>query len=151
MIRAHLQGLDTDSFVVSKAQDILDWVDATLVDAIFQDAKCGHGICESPSEYPGFGRFGCAADCGKYKMTSRIMLHFEEIAQASAAFGWDWSKVPRPERPIFTYNIWSDTMGDWLFEQPLKANGSNVLVDVPGASCLAGTNVLTLLVQKYKY
>ena len=22
-------------------------------------------------------------------------------------------------------------MGDWLFEQPLKANGSNVLMDVP--------------------
>jgi len=75
--------------LVSKAQDILDWVDATLVDAIFQDAKCGNGICESPSESPGFGRFGCAADCGNYKMTSRIMLHFEEIAQASAAFGWD--------------------------------------------------------------
>ena len=79
VIRAHLQGLDTDSFVVNKAQDILDWVDTTLVDAIFQDAKCGNGICESPSEYPGFGRFKCAADCGKYKVTSRIMLHHHRL------------------------------------------------------------------------
>ena len=44
---------------------------------------------------------------------------------------WDWSKVKREHKPTFTYNIWSDTMGDWLFAEALVVDGSKVLVDVP--------------------
>jgi hypothetical protein len=89
----------------------------SLIDVAFADSKCGNGVCESPFEYPGFGRFGCEADCGKYKKTSRIMLDFGNVEQASAEQGWDWSKVDRTAHPSFSYNIFSDTMGDWLFEQ----------------------------------
>ena len=131
VLRAHLGDLDAEAFTVNMPDDILEWVDSTLVGGAFEDAQCGNGQCESPQEYPGFGRFGCEDDCGKYKKTSRIMVDFGTIDRASAALGWDWSKVPKREKPIFTYNIWSETMGDWLFEQALVANGTKVMVDVP--------------------
>jgi hypothetical protein len=126
LLRAYIGDLDAESYVINRAEDILDWLDTAVVGAAFEDAQCGNGQCEEPFEYPGFGRFGCEADCGKYQKTSNIMLDFAEIAQVSASQGWDWSKVPRRDRPVFTYNIWSDTMGDWLFEHPLVANGTQV-------------------------
>ena len=29
------------------------------------DPACGDGLCESPFEFPSYGRFGCRADCGR--------------------------------------------------------------------------------------
>ena len=80
VLRAHLGDLDAEAFTVNMPDDILEWVDSTLVGGAFEDAQCGNGQCESPQEYPGFGRFGCDDDCGKYEKTSRIKVHFGGIA-----------------------------------------------------------------------
>ncbi len=50
---------------------------------------------------------------------------------------------------MFTYNIWSETMGDWLFGEPLKANGTAVMVEVPDGEFtihLFQTNKMTPLI-----
>jgi hypothetical protein len=33
----------------------------------WRDPICGDGMCDSPFEFPSYGRFGCTADCGFLK------------------------------------------------------------------------------------
>jgi hypothetical protein len=40
----------------------------------------GDGICSMPEEYPGFGRFGCIKDCGRYKNTTKIYINMQVCA-----------------------------------------------------------------------
>jgi hypothetical protein len=35
----------------------------------------GAGQCEYPWEFPAYGRFGCAADCGKDNNTTRVAVN----------------------------------------------------------------------------
>ena len=44
--------------------EVYDWLRNTFV-PIWADPQCGDGECEDQTEYPGFGRFGCTADCGR--------------------------------------------------------------------------------------
>jgi hypothetical protein len=74
-------------------------------------AHTGDGICSMPEEYPGFGRFGCIKDCGRFKNTTKIYISMQEFFDlVKAVDGWDLSKttpfLTRPN-PIYTYNIWS--------------------------------------------
>lgn len=40
------------------------------------DYSCGDGVCLQPWEYPGFGRFGCAFDCGSFPNVSSLTVSF---------------------------------------------------------------------------
>ena len=43
---------------------------------VAQGPACGDGSCEPPFEYPGFGRFGCASDCGTFTNVTPVAVAF---------------------------------------------------------------------------
>ena len=55
---------DPDKLYEDKSA-IFAWLRNTF-GPIWSDPVCGDGEC-STGEYPGFGRFGCTADCGTYE------------------------------------------------------------------------------------
>ena len=68
---------------------MLTYIAQAVVLPIWQDPTCGDGKCEWPWEFPAFGRFGCRADCGEEKNTTRIMV------QIKANFAGQISPSPR--------------------------------------------------------
>ena len=44
--------------LLSSNDDFYNWLGQNVLSVLFQDAECGDGICESPEEVPGVGRFG---------------------------------------------------------------------------------------------
>ena len=113
--------------------DILfyDWFGG-VVNSMFPSALCGNGICESPEEYPGFGRFGCVSDCGRYLQRTPIRI---DVTPA-------WKSKPGglvvPGFVIgsgdnvnvnFSFNIYSETMNDYLFSEDVTQ--TSAVVDVP--------------------
>lgn len=52
------------SAVFTRVDQAHAWLEASVVRPIFAPRTCGDGLCERPFEFPAFGRFGCAADCG---------------------------------------------------------------------------------------
>jgi hypothetical protein len=90
------------------------------------------GKCEPPTEYPGFGRFGCIPDCGLYTKTTALTIELHTFLNFSKkdSIAWDLINVTLRNNPMFTYNIYSDTMGDFLFEKDLNPNVKTI-VDVP--------------------
>jgi hypothetical protein len=72
----------------------------------------GDGIWGMPKEYPGFGRFGCIKDCGRFRNTTKIYISMQDFFdQVKTVDSWDLSRttqvVTRPN-PRFSYNIWSE-------------------------------------------
>ena len=55
---------DENLLMMSDKSEVYDWLRDTFV-PIWADPQCGDGECEDQTEYPGFGRFGCTADCGR--------------------------------------------------------------------------------------
>ena len=55
---------DENLLIMSDKSEVYDWLRNTFV-PIWADPQCGDGECEDQTEYPGFGRFGCTADCGR--------------------------------------------------------------------------------------
>ncbi len=49
---------------LSSTDDFWTFLSTSIIGATFKDPKCGDGTCNLPTEYPGFGRFGCIPDCG---------------------------------------------------------------------------------------
>ena len=49
---------------LSSSNEVLSWLQDTLTE-VWKDPICGDGVCESPFEFPSYGRFGCRADCGR--------------------------------------------------------------------------------------
>ena len=47
------------------------------------DPVCGDGQCDMPDEYPGFGRFDCAKDCGEYSNVTTLPLKLQDMINAS--------------------------------------------------------------------
>eukprot|EP00897_Mesotaenium_endlicherianum_P009263 jgi/Mesen1/8365/ME000464S07769 len=67
---AHKALLPPDSFQFGGGvADIYSWLNDTIINTIYKDAECGDGVCSAPEEYPGFGTFGCQADCGSLTRT----------------------------------------------------------------------------------
>ena len=133
---------------LTRSDDFYDWFEGQAIDRIFDDPACGNGVCEGPDEYPGFGRFGCIPDCGRYSKTTKITVSLEDFFEYSKsqtgdfhedfakASHWDMSQMidkARDIHPDFRWNIWSDTMGDYIFAetQPATKSGDKVVVDVP--------------------
>ena len=90
------------------------------------------GKCEPPTEYPGFGRFGCIPDCGQYTKTTTLTIDLQTFLHSSKTngLGWDLSNVTLLNSPNFTFNIYSDTMGDFLFANDMRPD-QKVMVEVP--------------------
>jgi hypothetical protein len=90
------------------------------------------GRCDSPTEYPGFGRFGCIPDCGQYTKTTTLTIDFQSFLKSTKTdgLGWDLSNVTLRNSPNFTFNIYSDTMGDFILADD-SAPDEKVMVEVP--------------------
>ena len=67
---------DEDQLVYSSKDDVFEWLKGTF-GPIWADPKCGDGECSRQTEYPGFGRFGCTADCGPYPAEFLSTLHID--------------------------------------------------------------------------
>jgi hypothetical protein len=137
--------LDLETAELTRADDFYDWLEGSLIDPIYEDPACGDGICDSPDEYPGFGRFGCIPDCGRYKKTTLATVVLEDYFEYSKsvlgsfhadngkASVWDMSTVIDKEKdihPDFRWNIWSDTMQDYIFAEHQKPTKSGAPVKV---------------------
>lgn len=137
---------------LTRGDDFYDFVE-NIVSNTFSDPACGDGVCESPDEFPGFGRFGCIPDCGRYKKTTKATVKMEDFFEYSksvlSAFHpdngkmseWDLSVIidkSKEIHPDFRWNIWSDTMGDYIFAEhqlPLNATKKKEVVDLPDGKC----------------
>lgn len=108
---------------LASEDDIYDWLQEEIVERAWDEPICGDGTCERDgSEYPGFGRFGCIPDCGRYLYTTKITVDLQTLYQAAAkTLNWDLRKVQTFGRtPGFTWNIYSHTMDDFLLAKDAK-------------------------------
>ena len=110
--------LGTINFLQTQ-QQILDWINSSILERVFVDAICGDGIC-SDTEFPGFGRFGCVADCGAFTNVTSVtidLVSFMNSKPIIAIDKWDISHViPTLEAdPRYRWNIYSESLGDYIF------------------------------------
>ena len=70
------ENTDEDQLVYSSKDNVFTWLKGTF-GPIWADPKCGDGECSRQTEYPGFGRFGCTADCGPYPAEFLSTLHID--------------------------------------------------------------------------
>ncbi|KAK3266249.1 hypothetical protein CYMTET_25113 [Cymbomonas tetramitiformis] len=54
----------------------MDWL-KTMAWEVWEDPKCGNGVCEHPFEFPSFGRFGCKFDCGEEPSVTAITMYIQ--------------------------------------------------------------------------
>ena len=131
LLRTMQGDLDAESGSVSGPDDVYAVLEA-FAETVLEDSKCGDGVCDNNEyEYPGFGRFGCEDDCGKYAKTSLISVQLDDFLGGSSKFGWDLSKISRSASPNFKWNVYSDTMGDFIFEEHQAVSGYKEMVEVP--------------------
>ncbi|KAK3268516.1 hypothetical protein CYMTET_22988 [Cymbomonas tetramitiformis] len=71
----------------------------TQIMKVWIDPECGDGICDSPYEFPSFGRFGCQADCSAATDTRDVLIYleadFDNLNIESAQLKEDLSKRVR--------------------------------------------------------
>ena len=67
-----------------------------MVPLIFTDPTCGDGVCDAPAEFPAYGRFGCAADCGS--LLDSAPSRAASSLHASVFYNFTHSLVRRPMR-----------------------------------------------------
>jgi len=112
--------------------DFYSWLSG-IVGRAYQNPVCGDGRCQAPLEFPGFGRFGCPADCGNYPNTTTLTIDFSNF-QTSKPDRWDISAISymtaKPP-PQFKFNIWSDTMQDYLFANDMDNVSSIFTIPAP--------------------
>lgn len=53
---------------------VLDWLSAQVVGSTWSERQCGDGSCDSPEEFPAWGRFGCKADCGVEESLAEVVV-----------------------------------------------------------------------------
>ena len=116
---------------VTEVEELYDWLQNIIVENIFTDPVCGDGICDSPKEYPGFGRFGCEKDCGKYQKTTTLRVDLTTFVGSSPA-DWDISSIPYSQKFNFQYNIYSHTLQEFMWEKDQDATLNPIVsIDVP--------------------
>ena len=98
--------------VLSSKEEFYDWFGMHIVDKVYRDELCGNGLCEA-QEYAGFGRFGCIKDCGRYLNTTRIYVNVNDFESEVQKF---WPSLTLTQNN-FRYNIWSETMQDFLLKE----------------------------------
>ena len=75
-VRRAVVPLDGEGYPVttmSGPNQILDWLLASA-SPVWVDEVCGDGVCNSPFEFPAYGRFGCRADCGSNTNLTTMLL-----------------------------------------------------------------------------
>ncbi|EKX33173.1 hypothetical protein GUITHDRAFT_120654 [Guillardia theta CCMP2712] len=116
-------GLGSTGFL-STSEDFYSWFRG-IAQVVFSDPVCGDGKCDGPDEFPGFGRFGCIKDCGKYKNVTSLTITLEDVVKRSSSelgISLKDSELEQDtSRVRFFYNIYSETMGDFLFESDTNA------------------------------
>ena len=100
-------------------QQILDWINSSILERVFVDAICGDGIC-GETEFPGFGRFGCAADCGSFQNVTAVTVDLTSFMKSKPIINlnkWDISHVIPSMKadPRYRWNIYSESLGDYVF------------------------------------
>ena len=141
--------LFADMGSIPSSSQFYSWLSTSILNRILTQPECGvslmvcdlnayqiisnypyqDGICEPPTEYPGFGRFGCIPDCGTYSKTTTLTIDIESFLHFSKndVKPWDLSNVTLTDDPRFTYNIFSSTMQDFLFENDMSPNDLTLL------------------------
>ena len=119
-------------FYLENADDFWNWLDGNVINKVFSDPSCGDGVCDI-GESKGFGRFGCEQDCGRYLETTPISVNLVPYINASKDISpnWPWDNVPQRETPEYRWNIWSETMNDYIYAEDQVAGKGIVVVDVP--------------------
>jgi hypothetical protein len=110
--------LGTVNYLQSQ-QEILDWINSSILSRVFVDAICGDGIC-SDTEFPGVGRFGCSADCGSFQNVTAVTIDLTSFMRSKPIINlnkWDISHVIPSMRADarFRWNIYSESLGDYVF------------------------------------
>ena len=99
---------------------------------MFEKKVCGNGICEPPEEYPGFGRFGCVSDCGRYLQRTPIRIDLAPAWKAKPG-GIDLPAFVMGAGDSadlnFSFNVYSDTMQDYLLAK--DSDRTSAILDVP--------------------
>jgi hypothetical protein len=132
-------GLGTSGFLRSQ-QDFIDWLNNSIIQTIFTDEKCGDGLC-NPSEYLGVGRFGCENDCGPQPNQTEIIVNLQSFVKSRPVLNsnkWDISRLTLAADPAFRFNIFSESLQDYLFDRDMQ-EGEDATVNV-----LDGTYYLEL-------
>eukprot|EP00897_Mesotaenium_endlicherianum_P002938 jgi/Mesen1/2672/ME000167S01820 len=65
----------TGAYNFAGSNEIYAWLNESIIQTVWQDPACGNGVCEGPVEYPGFGIYGCKADCGSFDWVTPINVH----------------------------------------------------------------------------
>eukprot|EP00960_Hanusia_phi_P057985 763734-Hanusia_phi.AAC.1 len=122
--------------MLTSSDDFFTWLSSAVISNVFTDPVCGDGTCDAPDEYPGFGRFGCVADCGSYLQVTPLTVDLEDVIGTSqTSLGWDVSGLPsiaNSEKAGFKFNIYSETMGDFLFaDDQSPTTSTTISTDVP--------------------
>ena len=108
-----------------------DWLSGVVAN-MFPPTVCGNGICEPPEEYPGFGRFGCVSDCGRFLQRTPIRIDVTPAWKSKPA-GLDLPGFVIGSgdnaNVNFSFNIYSETMQAYLFS--VDSNQASAVVDVP--------------------
>ncbi|KAJ1472079.1 hypothetical protein T484DRAFT_1841747 [Baffinella frigidus] len=128
--------LPMETMALTSKDDFTTWFGDKLVNQVFTDSYCGNGVCEDPDEYPGFGRFGCIPDCGYYLKRTTITIDLAPYAMSTKGDGtldptgekdWDLSDIRMLVQPDFRYNLWSETMSAFIFEEDMEAKKQHPL------------------------
>ena len=102
--------------VYADKSEVFTWLKTTF-GPIWADPKCGDGEC-SQMEFPGFGPFGCTADCGAYTHLTRVDVEItpvyslqdgsDEVDSKRAAFlsGTKWNFCTKELRPEIGEECW---------------------------------------------
>jgi hypothetical protein len=57
-------------------QDFYLWLGGKLLAPVFVDPPCGDGECQNlGNDHPKVGRFGCATDCGEFKLSTDLLFN----------------------------------------------------------------------------
>jgi len=129
-----LAGLAEVKFAGDGSDALFRWLQAEIVERAFTEPVCGDGTCEwSPEEYPGFGRFGCIADCNRYLYTTKITVDLQPLYNLSQRMlAWNLKGVDHRGRvPGFKWNVWSHTMSDFILAEDASAEDGAKVLEVP--------------------
>ena len=117
--------------LIKGVDEFYEWFDKAIIQRVFQGAVCGDGSCDAPEEFPGFGRFGCERDCGRYTKTTSLKVDLRTFISSSPQ-NWDISEMKFASNPNFRYNIFSDTLQDFMWEEDQDGIQNPInTIDVP--------------------
>lgn len=62
------------SFLAGQSE-VLSYLEEQVVASAWQDVVCGDSVCEEPLEFPALGEAGCAADCGRQRPDTTLLIY----------------------------------------------------------------------------